>query len=1175
MGTVHVATVSGNGPGPTRVAVKILHRHLLARPGVVERFLREGELGRRIRHDNVVATLEVGSGELRGREAYYLATEFVEGRSLRQLLADLGTVPEALLREVASQVCDGLDAIHRVGIVHRDLKPENVLITEDRRVRIMDLGVALLMDESARLTHQGGFTGSLLYAAPEQLTGRDVGPAADLYALGVMLYELSTGENPFGRDEPSGVVNAQLNAVPVPVRQKVPELSPFFSHLVATLLEKELEDRFASAPEVGAILREGEHSAWWTHRARELRRRKRGRPRFPVPRTTGLVGREPEIEICRGAWREAREGRGCVLFLDGETGIGKTRLVAEFVDRIDGEEVRVLYGDYSPSLGIGGLSEGIIDHFGAAALDSALVPFLSTAARLVPSFAALLKHESPPGDDETISGDALHALFVRLMHGMAAKRPLVWVLDDLQFAGADSRRILLSLARAVPGHRVLLILVSRKGLPAAEVEAFEALPHTLRLRLGRLSPRRVIELLREAFRSGALADRLGARIAFKSDGVPFFILELIRGLEDGRLIERLPDGSYEETQVIDEIGVPLPIRGLVRERLRGLSDLDQGILEVAAVHGFDFDPDLVAGARGTRRMEVLERLAAIERRTGIVRGEGEGYRFDQHQIQEVLYADLHPALRAEYHTALAEALEARETTGRPLAGETARQLAVHHLSGVRPSAALPYLTPALSHLERSYRHEAMLDLAGRALRIEGLFEDSPRADLLLRVAAALRFLGRWEEECKRLREALHLVEDGDVLLPARIRRSLGFHHFNLAHYEEAEHDLRAALDLARAAGARREEGTAERGLGAVLWALHRPEEARDHRERALAIAREIGDEREEAKATGNLGNLHFYLDRYDEARKCYERELELALRVGDRREEGMAHGGIGLVLSKTGLLDEAVEHYRRGLEIAHEIGDRQGEAAATANLSGLLMKDGRLAEALDHRRRSLAVAREIGQRSFEGIALSGLGLIFLHLGEDERAREALEDGRALLTEIGAESSLADAVSGLGVVALRAGRLGEAAGLLEAAIERKEEVPHPHGAALTRILLGRTRAAQGRTGEARREFTLAHDLGRELGAPDLTLIAACALAGLLGDDPAAALEACAREEPRLSCLDRMEARYLLFAATGDPEHLEESRRLLEGLRDHAPAEFRDTLFDNVPLHREILMAGREA
>ncbi|MHC4861179.1 MAG: serine/threonine protein kinase, partial [Planctomycetota bacterium] len=158
MGTVHLAKLAepaSDEEAEARLAVKIVHPHLLATPGFFKRFLREGELGQRVRHENVVATLDVDGTEVEGKTVLFLTMEYVEGQNLRSLIEELGTVPEELCRHIGREVAKGLGAIHGADAIHRDLKPENVLITEDHQVKLMDLGVSRLKDEQARLSQDG------------------------------------------------------------------------------------------------------------------------------------------------------------------------------------------------------------------------------------------------------------------------------------------------------------------------------------------------------------------------------------------------------------------------------------------------------------------------------------------------------------------------------------------------------------------------------------------------------------------------------------------------------------------------------------------------------------------------------------------------------------------------------------------------------------------------------------------------------------------------------------------------------------------------------------------------------------------------------------------------------------------------------------------------------------
>jgi serine/threonine-protein kinase len=266
MGKVYLAetveAAAGLEPGES-VALKVVHPHLLETPGFFKRFLQEAELGKRVQHPNVVRTFDVDAIVHDGQHHHYMVMEYVEGKSLRTLLLELGTIPEALLREIAKQTTAGLAAIHEANIVHRDIKPENILITNEDEIRIMDLGVAKLQEVTLAITKEGQFAGSLLYASPEQFGKGPVGPAADLYSLGVMLYELATGQNPFRSDDAASVIQAHLNEIPPRAHERNEDLSLFLAEVVATLLAKSPADRFESAAALHAVLTEAEQAAWW------------------------------------------------------------------------------------------------------------------------------------------------------------------------------------------------------------------------------------------------------------------------------------------------------------------------------------------------------------------------------------------------------------------------------------------------------------------------------------------------------------------------------------------------------------------------------------------------------------------------------------------------------------------------------------------------------------------------------------------------------------------------------------------------------------------------------------------------------------------------------------------------------------------------------------------------
>jgi len=212
-------------------------------PGYFSRFQREENIGLTLDHPFVVRILPAAE-----KSRPYIVMEYLEGQTLAERLREKTRLPEGEAVRLVSQICEGLDYLHRKGVVHRDLKPENVMLCTDGTIRIMDFGIAK-SEDSRRLTF-GGFSatmGTADYIAPEQVQGKRGDSRTDIYALGIMLYEMTTGFPPYEGDNPYIVMNARLTKDPEAPRQRNPELSPEIEEIILHALERNPSKRFPSA----------------------------------------------------------------------------------------------------------------------------------------------------------------------------------------------------------------------------------------------------------------------------------------------------------------------------------------------------------------------------------------------------------------------------------------------------------------------------------------------------------------------------------------------------------------------------------------------------------------------------------------------------------------------------------------------------------------------------------------------------------------------------------------------------------------------------------------------------------------------------------------------------------------------------------------------------------------
>jgi serine/threonine protein kinase len=253
MSTVHLAT---DLRLERRVAVKLLAEHLAEDPTFVSRFQREAQAAARLVHPNIVQVFDSGQDESTGQ--YFIVMEYIEGASCAEILRDQSWIEVDEAIAIIDQACEGLHYAHRHGVVHRDVKPGNLLRAREGEVKLADFGIAKATEQSS-ITQVGSVLGTAAYLAPEQARGEEAGPRADLYALGVVTYQLISGRLPYEANSLTELALKQQQEAPPMLDTLVAAVRPELADAVAVALALDPADRFQTAREMGRALTDGEH----------------------------------------------------------------------------------------------------------------------------------------------------------------------------------------------------------------------------------------------------------------------------------------------------------------------------------------------------------------------------------------------------------------------------------------------------------------------------------------------------------------------------------------------------------------------------------------------------------------------------------------------------------------------------------------------------------------------------------------------------------------------------------------------------------------------------------------------------------------------------------------------------------------------------------------------------
>jgi predicted ATPase/serine/threonine protein kinase len=932
----------------TRVALKFIQPSLAGDPAVRERFRREILLARRITHRNVCRIFELFSTQSDGEPVLFLTMELLQGETLSERLQrGLLTPDEAL--PLVQQMVDALEAAHAQGIVHRDFKSSNVLLVPDgaaERVVVTDFGIARALERERshdpEMMTAEGLLGTPGYMAPEQVLGNHVTPATDIYALGVVLFEMLSGDLPFRRETPVATALARVSEAAPRLSSRRPGVDPTWDAVVATCLAREPVFRYAAVRDVFRALHGGAPAPSFRPGLMET---------LPAE-VSSFLGRTTEI---RAAVALLRSRRVRLLTFTGPGGTGKTRLSIEVG--------RALADDFADGVTFVSLSN------------------VSDPGQVPNAIATALGLKEVAG----VSIEQVASAFLR-------PRNQLLVLDNFEHV-LPAAPVIGRLLRAAPGlavlvtSRSLLHLSGEHDMPIPGMGLSSSEARTAEAALGNDAVRLFVERAQALSSSFALADENAADVLAlcqRLDGLPLAIelaaarirrdtpRSMLDRLSHSGALQMLGQGFHDVERRQQTL------RETIAWSDRLLSPEERGLFHALGIFVSGATLEGAAAVAGLTPDGALELLGSLVDKSLVQR------------TQTPRTEDRYVMLQTLREYALAE-LQAERV---PL---VRGRHAAHFLAvAERASAALrgPDQGRLLAELEADH---AEMRIALHWLAAEGHTEEALRLSVALGPFWDVR--GHWVEGHRRLSSALQQAPHAALPLRAQALHWLGVLEWCLGRLQDSRRNHEESMALSRSIG---DEPLLGEGLYRVgLTALFQGDLPALERftEDLAELGERLGAPRLRALAGSNRAAVESERDNVARAIALADESLELMRQVGDAYAYGFLQNVFGELTRLAGDHTRAKAAYEAELRIAEQLGCKRFLTVGNANLGQVAAAEGDWTTALQRTKTALQINHALGERRNMPLQLLTAAEVVMHLGSPDLAGRLIGAAEALLATL--------------------------------------------------------------------------------------------------------------------------------------------------------------------------------
>lgn len=1081
------------------VAIKMLRPEASENLDEIERFRREVFHASSLRHHNTITLYDYGQTP---DGLLYIVMEYLRGLNLRQWLKRHGPMPHDVTLSTLEQILRSLREAHEQNIIHRDLKPENIFIQElsadEHVVKVLDFGLSKAIGQSRRkertVTKEGQAYGTPQYMSPEQACAMKLTATSDIYALGLLVYEMLTGQTAFDGPIPVDILLKQVNdptpELPAPLRKSILE------EFILRATQKDPADRYQDAREALSWLIQRQSQA-----ASPSPQEQRSSSLMPsagasklhqaiIPSNTPqdanpmhsvlvesrfgregleqldskelelrvaqlpMMGRRDELEeLLR--WGKQAMLTGGVLRVSGDHGLGKSRLIDEWLRHMEMHAVLILHGRCRPE---DTAMEGLRQALAPALNPGALHGQLELAVEQRQSLQKVLQPTQP----HTPTGQSgQHWAFAGIEHPvytLAARRPTIFVIEDLHWADSFTHRLIEHWQEDMATRTLPLLLVfsqrqelERHDTPQDAISRLslmaETFSHAHHIHLKPLETRHAQQLLDDLL---PLEPALKQRIIDTARGNPQYLTQIVRYLVDEQRLEPQKQGKlWRLKKDQDAQLLPPDLESLLIERI--LAQLQQhrlgAVLEAILLRA------ILLGQRFEIRL--LKEFLRIEGR-----GDLEAYlddaieAFTRSGVLVTTVIDARPGLEFGYEMLRSSLIERRgwadgwDTEAREPLHVLAAQAKLQHCRHRRED-----VEPIAHEIAHHYK---------QAKDLERAFE------WIMRAAQHAERLQDFRQALTHLRDANQLLSpeldpDGEHLL--EIRMSEGRLYRHLGEFGPAEGALKEALDETRRVGDIVGEAMTGEQLAGVLTLVTRYDEADKIYKHIDSLYAQFQDANGQLRCELGQAEIARFRGRYPRALKLFTQALEQAERLQDMHAQVRCLFGLGQCAFTQGKLTEARERFKAARKRAETLGDALLRSEADIELATIALYTDHVEEAISLVHQALELKQNIGDSLGSAHAHLIMGLALRHTTRQDKARFHAQRARTINERLGHVYGIAKSVLLESEILWTMGLTVQAAQRTEDAAQLHEQIGDAHGMVMVLIHQALCETELGRSKEA--------------------------------------------------------------------------------------------------------------